>query len=140
VEGMLLVLVVLVAFLGIKNWRSALIVASVIPLALLGAAMLLDYQKIPANLISMGAIDFVPLFTLQRVEGRIFKPMALTLSFAIVAGALLALVAVPCFASYLLRAKERKEIDGKFGFGLVRAIRGVYLPVLDLSLRLRFLV
>src|SRR5580700_9802811 len=58
VEGMLLVLVVLVAFLGIKNWRSALIVASVIPLALLGAAMLLDYQKIPANLISMGAIDF----------------------------------------------------------------------------------
>jgi heavy metal efflux system protein len=194
VEGMLLVLVVLVAFLGIKNWRSALIVASVIPLALLGAAMLLDYQKIPANLISMGAIDFgiivdasvvimenvirlteqrrklgltlhqcivqgaaemtrpilfskavlliafVPLFTLQRVEGRIFKPMALTLSFAIIAGALLALVAVPCFASYLLRAKEQKETDGKFGFGLVRTIRGIYLPVLNLALKLRLLV
>jgi cobalt-zinc-cadmium resistance protein CzcA len=193
-EGMLLVLVVLVAFLGIKNWRSALIVASVVPLALLGAAMLLDYQKIPANLISMGAIDFgiivdasvvimenvirlveqrkklgltlsqcivqgvaemtrpiifskivlliafVPLFTLQRVEGRIFKPMALTLSFAIVSGALLALVAVPCFASYFLRAKdskESKEGDSKFGFGLVRAIRRLYLPLLSLALRLR---
>ena len=193
-EGMFLVLVVLVAFLGIKNWRSALIVASVIPLALLGAAMLLDYQKIPANLISMGAIDFgiivdasvvimeniirlveerkktgltlqqcivqgvaemtrpiifskivlliafVPLFTLQRVEGRIFKPMALTLSFAIISGAVLALVAVPCLASYFLRAKEGKEIDGKYGFGLVRAVRRVYLPLLDLALKLRLLV
>jgi cobalt-zinc-cadmium resistance protein CzcA len=190
-EGILLVLVVLVAFLGIRNWRSALIVASVIPLALLGAAMLLDYQNIPANLISMGAIDFgiivdasvvimenvirlaeqrkglgltlqqcivqgvaemtrpiifskivlliafVPLFTLQRVEGRIFKPMALTLTFAIVSGTLLALVAVPCFASYLLSAKQAKGDDGKFGFGLVRTIRRVYLPLLDLVLRLR---
>ena len=66
--------------------------------------------------------------------------MALTLSFAIIAGGLLALVAVPCFASYLLRSKERKEIDGKFGFGLVRTIRHFYLPLLDLSLRLRLLV
>jgi len=171
-EGMLLVIVVLVAFLGIRNWRSALIVASVIPLALLGAAMLLDVQHIPANLISMGAIDFgiivdaavviveniirlverrkelgytlrrcivegtgqmarpilfskavlliafLPLFTLQRVEGRIFKPMALTLTFAIVSGAILALFAVPCFASYVLRVKDESK-TGKMGFGIV---------------------
>src|SRR3984885_5735804 len=189
-EGMLLVIVVLVAFLGIRNWRSALIVASVIPLALLGAAMLLDVQHIPANLISMGAIDFgiivdaavviveniirlierrkelgyslhrcivegtgqmarpilfskavlliafLPLFTLQRVEGRIFKPMALTLTFAIVSGAILALFAVPCFASYVLRVKDEKK-TGKMGFGIVTAVRKVYVPVLTMAFKFR---
>jgi cobalt-zinc-cadmium resistance protein CzcA len=192
-EGMLLVIVVLVAFLGIRNWRSALIVASVIPLALLGAAMLLDVQHIPANLISMGAIDFgiivdaavviveniirlverrkelgynlrrcivegtgqmarpilfskavlliafLPLFTLQRVEGRIFKPMALTLTFAIVSGAILALLAVPCFASYVLRVKDESK-TGKMGFGIVTAVRKVYVPVLTMAFKLRPLI
>src|SRR4029077_8389475 len=57
-EGILLVLGVLVLFLGLRNWRAALIVASVIPLALLGSFMLLDYEHVPANLISLGAIDF----------------------------------------------------------------------------------
>ena len=192
-EGMLLVIVVLVAFLGIRNWRSALIVASVIPLALLGAAMLLDVQHIPANLISMGAIDFgiivdaavviveniirlverrkelgynlrrcivegtgqmarpilfskavlliafLPLFTLQRVEGRIFKPMALTLTFAIVSGAILALLAVPCFASYVLRVKDESK-TGKMGFGIVTAVRKVYVPVLTMAFKFRPLI
>ena len=192
-EGMLLVIVVLVAFLGIRNWRSALIVASVIPLALLGAAMLLDVQHIPANLISMGAIDFgiivdaavviveniirlverrkelgynlrrcivegtgqmarpilfskavlliafLPLFTLQRVEGRIFKPMALTLTFAIVSGAILALLAVPCFASYVLRVKDESK-TGKMGFGIVTAVRKVYVPVLNMAFKFRPLI
>ena len=192
-EGMLLVIVVLVAFLGIRNWRSALIVASVIPLALLGAAMLLDVQHIPANLISMGAIDFgiivdaavviveniirlverrkelgytlhrcivegtgqmarpilfskavlliafLPLFTLQRVEGRIFKPMALTLTFAIVSGAILALFAVPCFASYVLRVKDESK-TGKMGFGIVTAVRKVYVPVLTMAFKFRPLI
>jgi cobalt-zinc-cadmium resistance protein CzcA len=192
-EGMLLVIVVLVAFLGIRNWRSALIVASVIPLALLGAAMLLDVQHIPANLISMGAIDFgiivdaavviveniirlverrkesgytlhrcivegtgqmarpilfskavlliafLPLFTLQRVEGRIFKPMALTLTFAIVSGAILALFAVPCFASYVLRLKDESK-TGKMGFGIVTAVRKVYVPVLTMAFKFRPLI
>jgi cobalt-zinc-cadmium resistance protein CzcA len=192
-EGMLLVIVVLVAFLGIRNWRSALIVASVIPLALLGAAMLLDVQHIPANLISMGAIDFgiivdaavviveniirlverrkelgytlhrcivegtgqmgrpilfskavlliafLPLFTLQRVEGRIFMPMALTLTFAIVSGAILALFAVPCFASYVLRVKEESK-TGKMGFGIVTAVRKVYVPVLTMAFKFRPLI
>jgi heavy metal efflux system protein len=192
-EGMLLVIVVLVAFLGIRNWRSALIVASVIPLALLGAAMLLDVQHIPANLISMGAIDFgiivdaavviveniirlverrkelgynlrrcivegtgqmarpilfskavlliafLPLFTLQRVEGRIFKPMALTLTFAIVSGAILALFAVPCFASYVLRVKDESK-TGKMGFGIVTAVRKVYVPVLNMAFKFRPLI
>lgn len=193
IEGIALVLALLILFLGIRNWRSALIVASVIPLALLGAFMLLDLEHIPANLISMGAIDFgiivdsavviienvvhlvehrknnrltvrqaivqgtasmckpilfskvvlltafIPLFTMQRVEGRIFRPMALTLTFAIIAGTLLALVAVPCFASFFLRQRDEME-GGRMGFGLVGAIRKRYLPALNFALRRRDLV
>ena len=57
-EGIALVLVVLVAFLGFSNLPAAGIVALVIPLSLLGAFILLDVRGIPANLISMGAVDF----------------------------------------------------------------------------------
>jgi cobalt-zinc-cadmium resistance protein CzcA len=196
-EGILLVLAVLVAFLGLRNWRSALIVASVIPFALLGAFMLLDYEQIPANLISMGAIDFgiivdsavviieniihliegrrqnrltvrgaiiegtaqmakpilfskvilltafLPLYTMQRVEGRIFRPMALTLTFAIVVGTALAIVAVPCLASFFLRTSSGgEEVPGgeaRLGFGLVGFLRRYYIPLLDLALRRRTL-
>src|SRR6202012_2107725 len=120
---------------------------------------LLDLRDIPANLISMGAIDFgiivdsavvvienilrlleerkgkyrslyslivegvsemgrpilfskvilltafIPLYTLQRVEGRIFKPMALTLTFALVAGTVFAIAVVPVLASFAVRSK-----------------------------------
>ena len=156
-EGIGFVLVVLVAFLGLKNARSALVVAAVIPLSLLGAFLLLDLRGVPANLISMGAIDFgiivdsavvvienllrileerggkvrslsaaivqatsevgkpilfskailitafLPLFTLQRVEGKIFRPMALTLTFALLWGTILALTVVPVLASYAVK-------------------------------------
>ncbi len=168
-EGIALVLLVLVLFLGLGNWRSALIVAAVVPLSLLGAFLLLDLRGIPANLISMGAIDFgiivdsavvvtenllrileersrereragkagegetvhslgvaigdsvaemgkpilfskailltafVPLYTMQRVEGKIFRPMALTLTFALVAGTLLAVFVVPTLLSFALK-------------------------------------
>lgn len=198
IAGIALVLAVLIAFLGIRNIRSALIVASVIPLALLGAFMLLDLQHVPANLISLGAIDFgiivdsavvvieniirliedrknnglnvwqaivegtssmvkpilfskmilltafLPLFTMQRVEGRIFRPMALTLTFAILVGTLLALIVVPCFARFFLKADkpsdptERGDAgERKIGFGLVRQLRRRYAPLLDLALRRR---
>lgn len=156
-EGIGFVLVVLVAFLGIANARSALVVAAVVPLSLLGAFLLLDLSGIPANLISMGAIDFgiivdaavvvvenllrileerggkvrslsaaivqatsevgkpilfskailitafLPLYTLQRVEGKIFRPMALTLTFALLWGTILALTIVPVLASFALK-------------------------------------
>jgi cobalt-zinc-cadmium resistance protein CzcA len=58
IEGIVLVLLVLILFLGLGNFRSALVVAAVVPLSLLGAFLLLDLRGIPANLISMGAIDF----------------------------------------------------------------------------------
>ncbi len=159
ITGILLVLGVLMLFLGLGNYRSALVVGSVVPMSLLGAFFLLDLRHIPANLISMGAIDFgiivdssvviienilrlmeerkdhptpltttiidavsqmgrpilfakailltafIPLYSLQRVEGRIFKPMALTLTFAVIAGTLLALTIVPVMASFALRKK-----------------------------------
>jgi len=58
IAGIVLVLLVLILFLGLGNYRSALVVALTVPVALLGAFMLLDLKGIPANLISLGAIDF----------------------------------------------------------------------------------
>ena len=203
VTGIVLVLLVLVAFLGLENWRAALLVASVIPFSLLGAFMLLDYLHIPANLISMGAVDFgiivdasvvvmeviiqllehrrqnrlslagavvegvgqmgkpilfsklvlltafLPLYTLQRVEGRIFHPMALTLSFAIIVGVVLALTAVPCLASLFLRVRDLQAADepaagaapaGEEHKGLAGFFHHRYVPLLDLALRSRGVV
>ncbi len=185
IEGIALVLLVLITFLGVRHWRSALVVAAVIPLALLGAFALLDLQHIPANLISMGAIDFgiivdaavviienilhrrdaegrtiqdaivegagqvarpllfskvvllaafLPLFTLQRVEGRIFRPMALTLSFAIIVGTILALVVVPVLASFFVRSRAGSGESGRPAHlepWIVRQLRRAYLPLLQ---------
>jgi cobalt-zinc-cadmium resistance protein CzcA len=189
VEGIGLVLVVLVGFLGLKNARSALVVAAVVPLSLLGAFLLLDLRGIPANLISMGAIDFgiivdsavvvvenalrildehggrvrslssvlvqatsevgrpilfskailvsafLPLYTLQRVEGKIFRPMALTLTFALVWGTLLALTAVPVLASFALRRRAAPAPHGESR--LVAFLERVYRPALDWALARR---
>ena len=144
-EGILLVSVVLFFFLG--NVRGAFIVALTIPFSLLFASICLDLNKIPANLLSLGALDFgmvvdgsvvvienivrhfnlpanagktsferirgavfevlrpvfyaraiiitayLPIFTLQSVEGRLFKPMAWTVSFALL-GALIFSIAI----------------------------------------------
>lgn len=184
IEGIVLVLAVLVLFLGLGHVRSALVVAAVVPLSLLGAFLLLDLRGIPANLISMGAIDFgiivdsavviienilrlraehrdrapklgaliveggaqmgrpilfskailltafIPLYTMQRVEGKIFRPMALTLTFALIAGTLLALTAVPVLASFILHGPGGTEPDS----WLVRQLRDLYRPLLDHAL------
>jgi len=148
------ILVVAVAWLFLRSIVGSLIVAAVIPLALLGAFTGLYILKMPANLISMGAIDFgilvdgavvlvesvmhaiqherperrrdvlrliiraaeqvarptlfamlviiaalVPVFTLEQVEGRIFRPLALTYSFALLAALVLALTLVPALCA-----------------------------------------
>jgi heavy metal efflux system protein len=188
-EGIFLVLVVLVAFLGRQNLASAGIVALVIPLSLLGAFILLDLRAIPANLISMGAVDFgiivdpavfvvenilrlleekggkvrslysliaqgtsevgrpqlfstaiiitafVPLFTLQRVEGRIFRPVALTLSFTLICGTFLALTLIPTLASFVLRTGARGGESA-----LVRVLTARYRPLLAWALAHRRVV
>ncbi|HXO20829.1 MAG TPA: CusA/CzcA family heavy metal efflux RND transporter [Thermoanaerobaculia bacterium] len=188
-EGIGLVLLVLILFLGLGNWRSALIVAAVVPLSLLGAFLLLDLRGIPANLISMGAIDFgiivdsavvvtenllrileergerggalgaaiaqsvaetgkpilfskavlltafVPLYSLQRVEGKIFRPMALTLTFALVTGTLLAVFVVPVLLSFALRGGKVPRRAW-----LVERLEQAYRPALGFALRRRGLV
>ncbi|HTQ81249.1 MAG TPA: efflux RND transporter permease subunit, partial [Thermoanaerobaculia bacterium] len=187
-EGIGLVLLVLVLFLGASNWRSALIVAAVVPLSLLGAFFLLDLRGIPANLISMGAIDFgiivdsavvvtenllrileergdrvrslgaaitqsvtemgkpilfskailltafVPLYTMQRVEGKIFRPMALTLTFALLAGTLLAVFVVPTLLSFALKGTRVAQHAW-----LVERLQRLYRPALDFALARRTL-
>ena len=154
-EGMLLVVGVLFFFLG--NVRSSLIVALTIPFSLLFASILLDLRHIPANLLSLGALDFgmivdgavvmienisrhmqmrvernqpifkiishaatevqrpvfyaigviitafLPIFTLQRVEGRLFHPMAWTVGFALTGALIFSIVFIPVIASYFLR-------------------------------------
>ena len=191
VEGIALVLLVLILFLGLGNFRSALVVATVVPLSLLGAFLLLDLRGIPANLISMGAIDFgiivdsavviiecllqllekrqggfrnlpaaiveavsqmgrpilfskvilltafIPLYTLQRVEGKIFQPMALTLTFALVVGTILALTVVPVLASFATRFKKDAPAHESI---TIRLLLRVYRPMLDWALRSRIMV
>ena len=151
-EGMILVSIILFLFLG--NIRGALIVAATIPFSLLFASICLDLRHIPANLLSLGALDFgmvvdgavvmvenivrhlgfgggngktpneqiseashevqrpvfyaiaiiitayLPIFTLQRVEGRLFHPMAWTVAFALLGAMLFSVVIAPVLASY----------------------------------------
>jgi cobalt-zinc-cadmium resistance protein CzcA len=158
-EGMILVSIVLLLFLG--NIRGALIVAITIPFALLFAAICLDLSHIPANLLSLGALDFgvvvegaivlienivrqlshsdgsksanetisfashevqrpvfyaivititafLPIFTLQRVEGRLFHPMAWTVAFALLGALLFSILVAPVLASFAF-AKGTRE-------------------------------
>jgi cobalt-zinc-cadmium resistance protein CzcA len=153
-DGVLLVTLILFLFLG--NVRSALIVTITIPFALLFAAILLDLSHIPANLLSLGALDFgmvvdgsvvmienilrhaefgrgkrsflemigtaahevqkpvffariiiivsyLPIFTLQRVEGRLFRPMAWTVAFALLGALLFALLIAPVLCTILFK-------------------------------------
>ena len=189
IEGITLVLLVLILFLGLGNFRSALIVAAVVPLSLLGAFLLLDLRGIPANLISLGAIDFgiivdsaviiiedvlhkleqnrdrirrlhetiveavlqmgrpilfskailltafIPLYTLQRVEGKIFRPMALTLTFALITGTILALTLVPVLTSFALKKKFATQESW-----VVRRLLAVYQRMLTQAMKSRALL
>jgi len=169
-EGMILVTIVLLLFLG--NARAAFIVALTIPFSLLFASIWLDLSKVPANLLSLGALDFgmvvdgavvmvenivrhmsrrqsnvpasgritaiikspaqaireaahevqrpvfyaiaiiitayLPIFTLQRVEGRLFRPMALTVAFALLGALTFSILIAPVLASLLFRGGVRE--------------------------------
>src|ERR1700761_279674 len=153
IEGIVLVVIILFLFLG--NVRGALIVSLTIPFALLFASICLDLRHIPANLLSLGALDFgmvvdgavvmienivrhlgrrradssspleqireaahevqrpvfyaigiivtayLPIFTLQAVEGRLFKPMAWTVAFALLGALVFSMLIAPVLASFL---------------------------------------
>ncbi len=159
-EGLIIVLFVLFVFLG--SVRAAVLTALTIPLSLLFAFTCMHFSNIPANLLSLGAIDFgiivdatlvmvehvlhtlherekqpgyspqrgvlaavrdaaleverpiffsliiiiaayIPLLTLERVERRLFTPMAITVCYALLGSMLLALTLVPALATYLFR-------------------------------------
>jgi cobalt-zinc-cadmium resistance protein CzcA len=160
-EGIILVAVILFLFLG--NLRGAFIVALTIPFSLLFASICLDLRQIPANLLSLGALDFgmvvdgavvmvenivrhlnrreadtrptrerireaghevqrpvfyaiaiiitayIPIFTLQRVEGRLFKPMAWTVAFALLGALLFSMLVAPVLSSVLFSKGGARE-------------------------------
>ena len=159
-EGIVLVVIVLFLFLG--NARGALIVALTIPFSLLFASICLDLRHIPANLLSLGALDFgmvvdgavvmvenivrhlnqhgregetpaekikaaahevqrpvfyaigiiitayLPIFTLQSVEGRLFRPMAWTVAFALLGALIFSMLLAPVLSSFLFRRGARE--------------------------------
>jgi cobalt-zinc-cadmium resistance protein CzcA len=173
-EGVLLVSIVLFLFLG--NLRSALIVVLTIPFALLFASICLDLNHIPANLLSLGALDFgmvvdgsvvvvenvlrhigsynrgeqtisevireavqevqrpvffaraiiivayLPIFTLQHVEGRLFRPMAITVAFALLGALLFSLSVLPVL-SLLLFGPDTKEWSNPVLKALIKGYR-----------------
>jgi heavy metal efflux system protein len=84
--------------------------------------------------IAIIVMVFLPLFTLEGVEGKMFSPMAFTISFALAGSILAALVMAPALSRYLLKPGATKE------FVVVRMLRAAYLPPLRWALRNRLLV
>jgi cobalt-zinc-cadmium resistance protein CzcA len=181
-EGAILVTLVLLLFLG--NLRAALIVAAIIPLSLLATFIGLTWRGIPANLLSLGAMDFgiivdgavivvenifrrlseespqgrgpaqrvieaataevgrpaffsmliiiaahIPIFTLQRHEGRIFAPMAWTVTSALIGSLLFSLTLVPLMCLLLLRGRlPHRET------WIVRTLKRSFVPSLRAAL------
>jgi cobalt-zinc-cadmium resistance protein CzcA len=175
-EGIILVAIILIFFLG--NVRGAIIVALTIPFSLLFASICLDLQHIPANLLSLGALDFgmvvdgavvmvenivrhlshqddtrtaqqkirdaahevqrpvfyaiaiiitayLPIFTLQSVEGRLFKPLAWTVAFALLGALVFSVVAAPVLSSLLFRNGAKEWRNPLMEFLVARYRNGV---------------
>jgi len=171
-----IILVSIVVFIFLFNWRTSVIVASVIPLSFLFAIIMLRIQGLPANLISMGALDFglllegtlviveiiyvemerrsrelgnrfayisksgliknsagsvasqiffamlilivalFPIFSFQKVEGKMFSPLAFTYGYALLGSLILSLTYVPVMCKLLLTkpVKEKRNIISDF--------------------------
>lgn len=192
--GCLIVIFVVVLLLG--NWRSGLVVASVIPLCLLFAISFMNVFGIDANLMSLGAIDFgiiidgaviivefiafqitqksgvlnqlntevkqaeidkitftsatkmmnsaifgqliilivfIPILSLSGIEGKMFKPMAMTFSFALIGAMVFCLTYVPVISSIFLKPKEEKE--NSLSNRLINKLNLWYLPVIHWGLK-----
>lgn len=186
-EGLVIVIFVLFIFLG--SVRAALLTAITIPLALLFAFICMHFSGIPANLLSLGALDFgiivdatlimvehilhtledrqkrpgflesggvlaavrdaalaverpiffsliiiisayIPLFTLERVERKLFTPMAFTVCYALLGSMLLALTLIPVLATYLFRNGAKSWENP-----MLRWLAKIYAAVLNRALR-----
>jgi len=84
--------------------------------------------------IAIIIIVFLPIFSLQDVEGKMFTPMAFTICFALFGSILSALFVAPALSSFLLRKDDRKE------FRLTTVLKGAYRPLLMGALRRKYLV
>ena len=193
-EGALIVIFVLILFLG--NLRAGLIVASVIPLAMLFAVILMNYFGVSGNLMSLGAIDFgiivdgaviiveatihhlkmiknkvvltqeemdvevhnsaskirnsaafgeiiilivyLPILALIGTEGKMFKPMAMTVGFAVIGAFVLSLTYVPMMSAlFLSKNTEHKE---NFSDKMMRWLQNQYTPLLAKALEFKKIV
>ncbi len=194
IEGALIVIFVLVLLLG--NWRAGLIVASVIPLAMLFAISLMRLFGVSGNLMSLGAIDFglivdgaviiveatlhhlysrsdknlltkqqmdeevyhfaskirtsaafgeiiilivyLPILALVGIEGKMFRPMAETVAFAILGAFILSLTYVPMVSALFLSKKtaHKRSISDR----IIEGIQRFYLPLLNASFKMKKLI
>lgn len=194
VEGALIVIFVLILLLG--NMRAGLVVASVIPLAMLFAVSMMNLFGVSGNLMSLGAIDFglivdgaviiveatlhhivskrythrltqdemdrevyesaskirnsaafgeiiilivyLPILALVGIEGKMFRPMAQTVSFAILGAFILSLTYVPMMSALFLSKKN--EYKPGISDRIVGFFRRIYVPALHFSLQRTWLV
>lgn len=190
-EGALIVIFVLILFLG--NLRAGLIVASVIPLSMLFAVILMNQFGVSGNLMSLGAIDFgiivdgaviiveatmhhlqklkrkknltqlemdvevyqsaskirnsaafgeiiilivyLPILALVGTEGKMFKPMAMTVGFAVIGAFILSLTYVPMMSAMFLSKKT--EHTENFSDKLIAWLEKIYTPFLDKALQIK---
>jgi len=196
--GALIVIFVVILLLG--NFRSGLIIASLIPLSLLFALGMMNVFGVSANLMSLGAIDFgiiidgaiiivefilfsitgssqtlkelrgkdyyqkkdeiaiknssqmmrsaifgqiiilivfLPILTLQGVEGKMFRPMAMTFSFALIGAMILCLTYVPMMAALFIKPSKKPT---NFADGIIKFLQRLYDPIIRLILRFRIFV
>lgn len=196
IEGGMIVILVLILLLG--NLRAGLIVASVIPLSMLFAIIMMNLFGVSGNLMSLGAIDFglivdgaviivesvivavgyrihslkralsidemeetvyssstaiiksaifgvliifvvyLPIFALGGIEGKMFKPMAFTVGFALLGALILSLTYVPMMCSLVLKKNiiDKETIADK----IIGFVKRVYTPVLEFALKSKLIV
>lgn len=186
VEGAILVIIVLILLLG--NWRGSLLVATVIPLSMLFAAILMRIFNVSGNLMSLGSLDFglivdgavivvenavrrraeaqhhglkeppertilesclevgrpvvfavaiitivyLPILSLTGIEGKMFKPMALTVVFALIGSLILSLTYIPAALTFILRGQV-SETESP----IIRFSKRIYRPALAFVMRYR---
>ncbi len=188
IEGGLIVIIILVLLLG--NLRAGLVVASIIPLSMLFAFILMNLFGVSANLMSLGAIDFgivvdgaviiiehilfvmaaaqllptgksfdefiaksagkiyhsaafgvliilvvfIPILTLEGIEGKMFRPMAQTFGFAVTGALILSLTYVPAVSAMVFRNGVGKELG--ISKKLIAKLQEFYQPIIEYSLRI----
>jgi len=192
-EGLIVALVIIIFLL---HFRSSLVAIFTLPTAVLAALLIMKFQGLNANIMSLGGIaiaigamvdaaiimvenshshimhnqllpenkrrphwavilesskevgpsifysllvitvSFIPVFTLEAQEGRLFKPLAFTKTYSMAAGAVLAITIVPVLMGYFIRGKMKKEDDNP----ITKFLMKIYHPVVDFVLKTRWWV